>query len=303
MAVASSPQRDVADGGQNGAGEAVRPGLVALVLGSLGVVFGDIGTSPLYAIRVAAAVALGEDAVPDRATMLGILSLILWALTLIVSTKYVMLLLRADNHGEGGTLSLMALAQRGLRGRHTAWLVALGILGAGLFFADATITPAISVLAAVEGITVSAPRLAPLVVPATLVILLGLFVVQRTGTGRVSAFFGPITAVWFCVLAASGVYGLMRDPSVLAAVNPYYAVSFLAGHSIVGFITLGAVFLAVTGCEAIYADLGHFGRRPIRVAWFTFVFPALALNYSGQTALILSEPSARANPFFLLFPD
>src|SRR5688500_14987004 len=303
MAVSSSSPRHLAEAGQNGAGASAHPRLPALVLGSLGVVFGDIGTSPLYAIRVATAAAVAEDAVPDRATMLGILSLMLWALILIVSIKYVTLLLRADNHGEGGTLSLMALAQRGLNGRRTKWVVVLGIVGAALFFADATITPAISVLAAVEGITISAPRLAPLVVPVTLVILFGLFAVQRTGTGRVSAFFGPVTALWFCVLAAGGVLGLMLDPSVLAAANPYYAASFLAGHKLVGFITLGAVFLVVTGCEAIYADLGHFGRRPIRIAWFSLVFQALALNYCGQTALILSEPSARQNPFFLLFPE
>jgi KUP system potassium uptake protein len=277
------------------------PTLLKLALGSLGVVFGDIGTSPLYAFRIATATALGEDGLPERGLILGVLSLILWALILIVSVKYVLILMRADNNGEGGTLSLMALAQRGLQ-RPTRWIVLLGMLGAALFYADATITPAISVLAAVEGVTVRAPQLQPIVVPVTLVILLALFAFQRTGTHRVSAFFGPITALWFVILAASGVAGLLRDPSVLAAISPHHALIFLATHKFIGFVTLGAVFLAVTGTEALYADLGHFGRNPMRLAWFAVVFPALVLNYFGQAALVLSEPSARENPFFLLFP-
>jgi KUP system potassium uptake protein len=302
MSVTSPPANGV-DNGRNGIEAATHPGVLALALGSLGVVFGDIGTSPLYAIREATAAALGEDGVPDRATMLGILSLMLWALTLIVSIKYVTILLRADNNGEGGTLSLMALARRGLEGRRSGWVIIIGMVGAALFYADATITPAISVLAAVEGLTVSTPRLEPLVLPITLLILVALFSVQRSGTGRVSAFFGPITALWFAVMGIAGLFELAQDPSVLAAVNPYYAVSFLASYKLIGFVTLGAVFLAVTGSEAIYADLGHFGRRPIRVAWFAVVFPALALNYCGQTALILSRPATRENPFFLLFPE
>jgi len=301
MAPASPPE--TAENGHDGAGGARHPGLFLLVLGSFGVIYGDIGTSPLYAIREATAAAVGEDAAPDWATMVGILSLMLWALILVVSLKYVTLLLRADNNGEGGTLSLMALAQRGLQGRRSGWVLLLGIVGAALFYADATITPAISVLAAVEGLTVSAPRLEALVVPITLVILVALFALQRTGTGRVSSFFGPVTALWFLVMAVAGVFGIMREPSVLLAVNPYYAVSFLVSHKLVGFITLGAVFLAVTGSEAIYADLGHFGRRPISIGWFSVVFPALALNYSGQTALILTDPSTRESPFFLLYPE
>jgi KUP system potassium uptake protein len=288
---------------QNGTDEAKHPGLFVLVLGSFGVIYGDIGTSPLYAIREATAAAVGVDAIPTWGTMVGILSLMLWALILVVSVKYVTILLRADNNGEGGTLSLMALAQRGLNGRHSTWVLLLGMIGAALFYADATITPAISVLAAVEGITVRAPGFQPAVVPTALVILIGLFAIQRTGTARVSSFFGPITALWFAVMAIAGIVALAREPTVLFAINPYYAVSFLATHKLVGFITMGAVFLAVTGSEAIYADLGHFGRRPIRIGWFAVVLPSLALNYAGQTALILSEPETRESPFFLLFPE
>ena len=296
MASPSAAPADPAD-----AAPASNPPLLKLALGSLGVVFGDIGTSPLYAFRIATASALGEDGPPERTLILGVLSLILWALILIVAVKYVLILMRADNNGEGGTLSLMALAQRGL-GRRAKWVVLLGMLGAALFYADATITPAISVLAAVEGLTVRAPQFQVAVVPVTLLILAALFTFQRTGTHRVSAFFGPITAAWFGILAASGLAGLARDPSVLAAISPHYALVFLASHGFIGFVTLGAVFLAVTGTEALYADLGHFGRRPMRLAWFAVVFPALALNYFGQAALVLTDPAARENPFFLLFP-
>jgi KUP system potassium uptake protein len=301
MAVTQPALHEAAENGHAAAGSR-HPGLFKLALGSLGVVFGDIGTSPLYAFREATAAAVGEDGVPDRGIILGILSLILWTLTLIVSIKYVLILLRADNHGEGGTLSLMALAQRGLSTR-SWWVLLLGMLGAALFYGDATITPAISVLSAVEGVTVSAPQFQPAVVPLTLVILVALFAFQRTGTHRVSAFFGPVTALWFAVLGVSGFVGLLRDPSVLAAINPYYGLAFLASHKLIAFVTLGAVFLAVTGAEALYADLGHFGRKPIQAAWYGVVFPALALNYFGQGALVLSQPSARENPFFLLFPE
>jgi len=303
MVSTTSPSRgDVAENGHNGTGEAAPSGLFKLALGSLGVVFGDIGTSPLYAFREAIATTADEGAFPDRVVVLGVLSLILWTLTLIVSIKYVLILLRADNHGEGGTLSLMALAQRGLS-KPSPWIMLLGIVGAALFYGDATITPAISVLSAVEGLAVATPRLTEIILPLTIVIVIALFSVQRTGTGRVSTFFGPITALWFAVLAISGLVSLARDPSVLLAINPYYAVSFLLTHKFIAFVTLGAVFLVVTGAEALYADLGHFGRRPIRTAWYGVVFPALALNYLGQGALVLSDPSARENPFFLLFPD
>jgi KUP system potassium uptake protein len=279
-----------------------KPRLLVLALGSLGVVFGDIGTSPLYAFREAIAASGGEDHLIGRAAVLGILSLILWTLTLIVSIKYVAILLRADNHGEGGTLSLMALAQRGLS-KPSPFVIVLGILGAALFYGDATITPAISVLSAVEGVAVAAPRLEGLVLPLTLVILVALFAVQRSGTQRVSAFFGPICLIWFLTLAVSGLVGLLREPSVLAAINPYYAANFLVTHKFIAFVALGAVFLAVTGAEALYADLGHFGRRPIQTAWYGLVFPALTLNYFGQGALVLSDPATRHNPFFLLFPE
>ncbi len=307
MAMNSTAADDASNGGPNGASEAKHPGLYMLALGSLGVVFGDIGTSPLYAFRIAASTAVGPDGNYDRATILGVLSLILWALTLIVSIKYVMILMRADNKGEGGTLSLMALAQRAVRRRGmnkaTRWMTVLGMLGAALFYADATITPAISVLAAVEGITVRAPQFQPAVVPIALVILVALFAFQRTGTQRVSAFFGPITALWFLVLAVAGIGGIAHDPTVLFAISPHYAINFLATHKLIGFITLGAVFLAVTGTEALYADLGHFGRRPMWLAWFAVVFPCLIINYLGQAALVLSNPAAAENPFFLLFPE
>ena len=301
MAVSSPAGSEAVEKGHTEAGGAATPGLAKLALGSLGVVFGDIGTSPLYAFREAIHAATG-DGEPDRAAVLGVLSLILWTLTLIVSIKYVTILLRADNHGEGGTLSLMALAQRGLK-NPSRWVIVLGILGAALFYGDATITPAISVLSAVEGLEVAAPQLQDFVVPLTLVILIALFGIQRTGTGRVAALFGPICAVWFATLAVSGLFGLMRDPTVLFAINPYYAISFIFTHKFIAFVTLGAVFLAVTGAEALYADLGHFGRKPIQAAWFAVVFPALMLNYFGQGALVLSDPNTRENPFFLLFPE
>jgi KUP system potassium uptake protein len=274
-----------------------------LTLGTIGVVFGDIGTSPLYAFREAinAAVA-GSDGAVLREPVLGVLSLILWALIVIVTLKYVVILLRADNGGEGGTLALMALAQRALGNR--AGVVALcGIISAALFYGDAMITPALSVLSAVEGLKVATPAFEHYVVPLTVVILIALFSLQATGTSKVASFFGPITAVWFLVIAIAGLVSVVRDPEVLFAFNPYYAVRFLTTHGLVGLITLGAVFLAVTGAEALYADLGHFGRRPIQTAWVGFVFPALGLNYLGQGALVLANPKALESPFFLLYPD
>ncbi len=277
-------------------------GFWTLTLGSIGVVYGDIGTSPLYALREAVTAAVGSTGTPTRAAVLGVLSLILWALIIVVTLKYVVVLLRADNNGEGGTLTLMALAQRAL-GRSTGIIVLFGIISGALFYGDAVITPALSVLSAIEGLKVATPAFDPYVVPLTVVILVALFAVQSRGTASVAAFFGPITLVWFIAIAAAGIYHVITDPSVLAAFNPVHAVSFLANHGTVGLVTLGAVFLAVTGAEALYADLGHFGRKPIQTAWMAVVLPSLALNYLGQGALVLANPKALENPFFLLYPD
>jgi KUP system potassium uptake protein len=287
-------------------GQSVR-GLVALAVGSIGVVYGDIGTSPLYALREAvnAAAGTGPDAMPTPAAVYGVLSLILWALIFIVTFKYIIVLLRADNNGEGGTLTLMALARK-VTGDHTAFVVMLGIIGAALFFGDALITPAISVLSAIEGlkdVESIGSQIEPLIVPITVVILLALFAVQARGTARVASFFGPVMLVWFLAIAVAGVIWVASNPGVLFALNPYYGVAFLLGHGVVGLVTLGAVFLAVTGAEALYADLGHFGRAPIQGAWLIVVFPALALNYLGQGALVLENPAAIKNPFFLLYPE
>jgi KUP system potassium uptake protein len=287
----------------NGNGEArSHTGFWALTLGSLGVVYGDIGTSPLYALREAVVAAGGPGGLATRGAVLGVLSLILWALILIVTIKYVLILLRADNNGEGGTLTLMALALRALGGRGSV-VVLLGIISGALFYGDALITPALSVLSAIEGLKVATPAFEPYVVPLTIVILLALFAVQSRGTGRVGALFGPITTVWFIAIAIPAVHWIVADPEVLLAFNPMYGISFLSGHGKVGLLTLGAVFLAVTGAEALYADLGHFGRRPIQTAWLVIVLPSLALNYLGQGALVLANPKAIENPFFLLYPD
>jgi KUP system potassium uptake protein len=277
-------------------------GFWALTLGSIGVVYGDIGTSPLYAFReaIVAAGATAEGAA--REVVLGVVSLILWALILVVTLKYVLILLRADNKGEGGTLALMALAQRAL-GKSAPALVLLGIISAALFYGDALITPALSVLSAVEGLKVVTPAFEHYVVPLTVGILVALFVAQSYGTARVAALFGPVTLVWFVVIAIAGIAHLIANPGVLAAFNPSHGISFLLHHGMIGFVTLGAVFLAVTGTEALYADLGHFGRRPIQIAWLAIVLPSLALNYLGQGALVLADPKAIENPFFLLFPS
>jgi KUP system potassium uptake protein len=282
-------------------GESSAAGFWALTLGSIGVVYGDIGTSPLYAFREAIVAAGGTAEGVSRNVVLGVLSLILWALILIVTLKYVLILLRADNKGEGGTLALMALAQRAL-GRSAPALVLLGIISAALFYGDALITPALSVLSAIEGLKVATPAFEPYVVPLTVVILFALFAVQSRGTARVAAYFGPITLVWFFALAIAGLAHVATNPGVLAAFDPSYGVSFLIGYRLIGFITLGAVFLAVTGAEALYADLGHFGRRPIQAAWLVVVLPSLAVNYLGQGALVLADPKAIENPFFLLYP-
>jgi len=287
----------------NGHGEAhSTAGFKALMLGSIGVVYGDIGTSPLYALREAVVAAGGSAATLAPQAVLGVLSLILWALIVVVTLKYVLILLRADNNGEGGTLALMALAQRAV-GSGAGKIVLLGIVGGALFYGDAVITPAVSVLSAIEGMTIVTAAFEPYVVALTVVILLALFAVQSRGTARVAAFFGPIMCVWFAVIAVAALPHIARHPEVLRAFDPSYAVSFMIHHGIIGFITLGAVFLAVTGAEALYADLGHFGKRPIQMAWLFIVLPSLALNYLGQGALILENPKTLENPFFLMFPD
>src|SRR3954467_550248 len=280
----------------------VTSGFWALTLGSIGVVFGDIGTSPLYAFREAVAGAAGHGQPAPGLLVLGVLSLILWALLVVVTSKYVLLLLRADNNGEGGTLSLMALGQRAL-GRRSWPLLALGVVGASMFIGDSMITPAISVLSAVEGLKLAAPALEHYVVPLTVLILVVLFAVQSGGTARVASAFGPVMVVWFSVLAVMGLVHISDDPTVLFAINPWYAIQFLLSHGTIGLVTLGAVFLAVTGGEALYADLGHFGRKPIQAGWLYFVLPSLLINYFGQGALVLSDPTAIENSFYRMVPD
>ena len=279
----------------------ITTGFWALTLGSIGVVFGDIGTSPLYAFREAVVHAAQKDVVTP-AIVLGVLSLILWSLFIVVTAKYVLLLLRADNNGEGGTLSLMALGQRALG--HRSWfLLALGVVGASMFIGDSMITPAISVLSAVEGLKLVTPALDHYVVPLTVAILILLFSVQSRGTARVATAFGPVMVLWFIVIAVLGVMHISDDPTVLWAINPWYAIHFLLNHGVIGLVIMGLVFLSVTGGEALYADLGHFGRKPIQTAWFYLVLPALLLNYFGQGALILSHPSAIENTFYRLAPE
>src|SRR3954454_24069108 len=286
----------------NGHGEAhSTAGFKALMLGSIGVVYGDIGTSPLYALREAiVAASAGSEATPQA--VLGVLSLILWALIIVVTLKYVVIQLRADNNGEGGTLALMALAQRAVS-KGAGTIVLLGIISGALFYGDAVITPAQSVLSAIEGIKLVAVASEPYVVPLTMIILVALFAVQSRGTARVAALFGPVMCLWFAVIAIAALPHIMRHPEVLLAFNPFYAVSLMIHHGVIGFVTLGAVFLAVTGAEALYADLGHFGKRPIQTAWLVIVLPSLALNYLGQGALVLGDPGAIVSPFFQLFPQ
>jgi KUP system potassium uptake protein len=277
--------------------------VAALTLGALGVVFGDIGTSPLYALHIVFGSG-GQAIKPDEAGVYGVISLVFWAITIIVSIKYVTFVMRAGNQGEGGIMALIALVQGvTLKGRAAkAMLVALGIFGAALFYGDGMITPAISVLSAVEGLEVAAPGLESLVVPITLVVLTVLFGIQRFGTEAVGRLFGPVMALWFTVLAVSGLGKVIESPSILKALSPTYGIAFFLDNGVTGFLALGAVVLAVTGAEALYADMGHFGRPAIRRAWFFFVFPALTLNYMGQGALILGSPEAIENPFFLLMP-
>jgi KUP system potassium uptake protein len=284
----------------NGGREAPQS-FVALALGSVGVVYGDIGTSPLYAFREAAIAASDNHAV-TRAVVLGVLSLILWALIVTVTLKYVLILLRADNNGEGGTLSLTALASRAI-GRRTAFVLVVGVIGAAMFLGDSVITPAISVLSAVEGLKLASPAFTEYVAPLAVIILIGLFAAQSRGTAKVAALFGPIMVVWFVAIAIAGALHIHDDPHVLAAINPLYGIEFLLEHGQIGLVTLGAVFLVVTGGEALYADLGHFGRKPIQTAWLCLVLPALLINYFGQGAKVLADPMAIENPFYRLVPD
>lgn len=274
--------------------------LFYLALGSVGVVYGDIGTSPLYAFREALKPISADGIV--RGEVIGLISLMIWSLTIIVTLKYVLFLLRADNDGEGGTLSLLALLSKSANG-HGSILMVLGLIGAALFLGDAMITPALSVLSAVEGLKLVAPSLESFIVPISLGILFGLFAIQSHGTGAVARFFGPITALWFLVMAIGGITHIFDDLGILAAFNPWFAATFLWHEGFVGIVVLGAVFLTVTGAEALYADLGHFGRKPIQLAWFALVFPALVLNYLGQGALVLKHPETASDPFFLMFPS
>ncbi|WP_149195558.1 potassium transporter Kup [Luteimonas suaedae] len=278
-------------------------GLFGLTVGAVGVVFGDIGTSPLYTIREAFSPHYGL--VADHDTVLGVLSMIFWSLMLVVTTKYVTIILRADNDGEGGIMALMALAQRSLaKGSRSAYLVGIfGIFGASLFFGDGVITPAISVLSAIEGLEVIAPQLHDWIVPASLLVLVTLFATQRYGTAKVGRVFGPVTSVWFLTLAALGVFNILHEPEVLNAINPIWAMRFFVDHAWGGVFILGAVILAVTGGEAIYTDMGHFGAKPIRYAWYFFVLPSLMLSYLGQGALVLEDPSAIRNPFYIGVPE
>ncbi len=282
--------------------QTTKSSLAALTLGALGVVYGDIGTSPLYAFKEVFA----SGHVPiNEANVLGVLSMFFWALMVVVSLKYVVLIMRADNHGEGGLMALLALASQSVRDKPKlrSVLLMFGVFGVALFFGDGVITPAISVLSAVEGLEIISSASKPFVIPISLAVLFGLFLVQRRGTGDIGKFFGPITLLWFMVLAVTGAAQIYQYPSVLEALSPHHAFRFIFANLGIAFITLGAVFLALTGAEALYADMGHFGKKPIRYAWFFLVFPALTLNYFGQGALVLTNPKAASNPFYLMAPD
>ena len=278
--------------------------LAVLAVAAIGVVYGDIGTSPLYALKECF---IGPHGVAvTKPNVLGVLSLVFWALNFVVTFKYLTVVMRADNQGEGGILALLALVRPHGEGRPSGkyrWLVAVGLFGAALLYGDGIITPAISVLGAVEGLTIATPALQPWVVPIAVVIISGLFAVQRRGTAGIGAVFGPVTLVWFISISVLGVTGIMRHPSVLAALNPWYAANFLWHEGRTGLMVLSAVVLVITGAEALYADMGHFGKRPIRVAWYSVVLPALALNYFGQGAILLESPAAARNPFYALVPS
>ena len=275
--------------------------LAALTLGAIGIVYGDIGTSPLYALKEV--FTHGHLPVTPE-NIYGILSIMFWTLTIIVSLKYVTLILRADNNGEGGLIAMLALASTAVKDKPALRrvLLAVGIFGTAIFFGDGVITPAVSVLSAVEGMNVAAPGLERFVVPITLVVLTILFMVQKHGTGGIGKFFGPITAIWFAVLAFLGAIHVVENPAVLAALSPHYALSFIFNHPHLAFVALGAIILCATGAEALYADMGHFGKKPIRLAWFALVMPALVLNYFGQGAMLLEYPENVNNPFFKMAP-
>ena len=276
--------------------------LRAMVLGAIGVVYGDIGTSPLYTIKQT----FGEHGVaPTTTNVLGVLSLVFWSLVLVVSVKYAGFIMRADNKGEGGIMALTALAQRSVRSSLRArwWIVVLGLFGAALFFGDGVITPAISVLGAVEGLEILAPRLEHWVVPLSALIIVALFAFQNRGTGRVGMVFAPVMVLWFVTLAVLGVWHVVQYPYVLRALSPWYAIEFFTSAHWGAFFALGSVILAITGAEALYADMGHFGKKPIRWSWFSFVLPSLLLNYFGQGALVIADPTAAQNPLFLMVPS
>jgi KUP system potassium uptake protein len=298
-----SGQEHKTEEGEHEAGHAGNRYLAYLTLGALGVVYGDIGTSPLYAFRESFHDEYGLGVIPEN--VLGILSLIFWALISIISIKYLAFVMRADNRGEGGILALTALIspqRRISRHSYRYRLILLGLFGTALLYGDGVITPAISVLSAVEGLQIATPFFRPYIVPITIAILIGIFLLQSRGTASVGKIFGPTTLVWFIVLALLGIRWIIREPSVLAAINPFYAVGFFAHNGMHGFLVLGSVFLVVTGGEALYADMGHFGKRPIRLAWFTVVLPSLLLNYFGQGALLLQHPEAVENPFYRMAP-
>jgi len=274
----------------------------ALVLAAIGVVYGDIGTSPLYALKECFSAEHGVPMTPG--SVFGVLSLLFWAIFIVVSLKYLIFILRADNKGEGGILALMALALRGVdRERSRWWIAGFGMFGAAMFYGDGMITPAISVLSAVEGLAIATPWFSNYILPITVAIICALFFFQKHGTAAIGKLFGPITCVWFAILAILGIHHIVQAPEILAAVNPYYGFHFALEHRWQAFIVLGSVFLAVTGTEALYADMGHFGSRAIRLAWFWFVMPALLLNYFGQGALILNSPESISNPFYLMAPS
>ena len=296
MAHASTAGTNPVDSSTHGQGR-----LGALMVGCVGVVYGDIGTSPLYAIKQAATAVKAEGS-GYTAGIIGMLSMIFWCLVLIVTIKYVIILLRADNKGEGGTFALMSLAQSVSRGS-TNWLLSLGVGGAAFFYGDAVITPAMSVLSAVEGLNLVTPALEKWILPVSVVILVALFWAQSRGTDRISKYFGPVMVVWFFVLFIGGVAHIGDDLRVLQAINPLRGIQYVLSHGLEGLVVMGLVFLAVTGAEALYADLGHFGRRPIQAAWFVLVFPSLLANYFGQAAMLLADPSTIDNPFYKLYPS